>query len=57
MHLVANRVQTILGYIELAESDPEEANRKQWFDRARTEIHDLAALLQANVTRGKKVDE
>ena len=57
MHLVANRAQNILGYIELAELEPDAKKRKKWFDRARDEIRDLTALLQSHVARGKKVEE
>jgi hypothetical protein len=57
MHQVAGRAQNILGYVELAEIEPDEKRRKEWFNRARDEIRDLTAMLQANVARGRKVDE
>jgi len=53
MHLVANRAQHVLGYIELAEFEPDPRKRKKWFDRAREELHDLTATLQAQVERTK----
>jgi hypothetical protein len=53
MHLVANRAQHILGYIELAEFEPDPRKRQKWFDRAREELHDLTATLQAQVERIK----
>jgi hypothetical protein len=53
MHLVANRAQNVLGYIELAEIERDPRKRKKWFDRAREELHDLTATLQAQVERTK----
>jgi hypothetical protein len=56
MHAVANRLQKVLGFIELAEIERDWQERKKLFDHAREEIRDLTAMMQAQVSRGKKVD-
>jgi two-component sensor histidine kinase len=48
MHKVLNRLQTISGFIELAEVTPEGEKRKDLFARARQEISDLVSLLKAH---------
>jgi hypothetical protein len=47
-HRVMNRLQLILGFIELGEQEPDLAKRKQMFDRAREETDSLKNLLKAN---------
>jgi hypothetical protein len=52
-HKVMNRIQMILGYIDLAEA-AEEAKRKELLDRARREIRDLVTLLNEHRREKKK---
>lgn len=49
MHLVSNRLQVILGSIDLAEIEEDQAMRALLFDKARTEIRQLTDLLNARV--------
>jgi len=49
MHQVSNRLQVILGSIDLAEIATDPAKRKHLFDKARTEIRQLTDLLNARV--------
>jgi hypothetical protein len=45
LHVVLNRLQLVIGYIEMAEKADEPEKRKGFFDRSRKEIEDLKKLL------------
>jgi hypothetical protein len=49
MHQVANRLQLILGSIDLGEIAQDPETRKKHFDQARTHIRQLTDFLNARV--------
>jgi two-component sensor histidine kinase len=52
LHAVKNRLQMVMGYVDLAEAEPDDAKRTKMFERARTEIRDLTKFLEQK-QRGK----
>lgn len=48
LHAVLNRLQLVLGAMDLGEAETDQAKRKELFTRARREIRDLTNLLKAN---------
>jgi hypothetical protein len=48
LHLAIDRLTAILGFIELAEIEKDEAKRKKQLERARTYALDLVSLLRDN---------
>jgi len=49
MHQVSNRLQVILGYMDLGEIETDAAKRLALFKKARTEIRQLTDMLNARV--------
>jgi len=53
MHQVANRLQVVLGYIDLGEIEKDAAKRTNLFEKARTEIRQLNDLLNSRIRQSE----
>jgi hypothetical protein len=50
-HMVRNRLQRIMGYIDLAEIQPDEEKRKAQMLKAKDQIRDLDQLLEQKIQK------
>jgi hypothetical protein len=51
LHIVNNRLQNILGFVELIEIETSETKRAKLFEKVRKEVRNLEELLRARVER------
>lgn len=51
LHTVNNRLQRILGYVELLEIETDETKQAKLFEKVRKEVRDLEEILKARVQR------
>jgi hypothetical protein len=51
LHLVNNRLQRILGYVELVEIERDPEKQAKLFEKVRKEVRSLEEILKAKVQR------
>jgi two-component sensor histidine kinase len=58
MHDVLNRLQMIMGTLDMAEAETDSEKRAQWFTKGRDYIRSLTVLLQEKVeTKGSRKEK